>query len=135
MSRNVLFVLHITLTGGCDHTWVTPRVKVCVLRPVQQPGSYWDRVLSIVTFWSGRHTEVTACDEILNLLTHEATEYLFSVQPIDWSKHIHMYRRTSILRPSGIQIFNFMNLLPVLPKLYFITIFLRVVAYKLRRIN
>ena len=41
---------------------VDSKVKVGVLRPVQQPGSYWDRSSAFAICGSRTHTEVTACD-------------------------------------------------------------------------
>ena len=37
------------------------KVKVGVLHPVQQPGSYWDIPTAFATCGSQTHTEVTAC--------------------------------------------------------------------------
>ena len=60
---NVLIVHSGIEIEICLHAWLTPyKVKVGVLRPVQQPGSYWDSSTAFVTCESQTHTEVTACD-------------------------------------------------------------------------
>ena len=57
------------------------KVKVGVLRPVQQPGSYWDRSSVLA------HTEVTVCG---------LKPYLFTTRPSRTSSFINTIKGTLI---------------------------------------
>ena len=60
--HNILFItLNYERTVCGIHNFNTLKVKVGVLRPVQQPGSYWDR-FSELPLVGLEPTEVTAYD-------------------------------------------------------------------------
>ena len=51
-------------------------VKVGVLHPIQEPKTHWDRFSAFSLVRGPTHAEVTACDDMANLLTHQTVEYL-----------------------------------------------------------